>query len=144
MDWVRAHTTYFLCGAMTLTYCAFFVGLATILGDPHMANRGGALLSAFGAAAVVWQVSREMNLEIKNATDESAVGAKMPPLAQETIERIVRGRYEMRRLERMKVVITIAGILVIGELMHGWADYLVPERHQQAERVVLHSDAPRR
>ena len=127
MDWVRQHKIYFVFGAITLVHCGIFVELATILHDPHMANRGGALLAAFGAAAVVWQVSGEMNLEMKNDTDEIAVDAEMPPLQQEITERIVRGRHEVRRLQRMKVVVTIAGILVIGELMHGWGDYLVPE-----------------
>lgn len=138
MDWLRRENVYVLCAAITLAYCSFFVWLAAHLTDPHLANRGGALLAAFGAAAVVWQVSREIRLEGANDTDDDATEEEMAPLHREITERLVKRRQEYRRIERMKVVIAIAGVLVAGELMHGWGDCLVTAIDGESAHKVAH------
>lgn len=94
-------------------------------GDPHLVNRGGALLAAIGAAAVVLQVIREMRLEGENECDEDVLAENISPQNREIAEKVLRSRREARRLDRLRMVVTIAGVLVVGEVMHGWGDNIV-------------------
>jgi predicted membrane-bound spermidine synthase len=117
--------------------------LAHQLGDPHFLNRGGAALAALGALLVVVQVLAELRLERGREQDNEAEAvADLTPANREVAQRIVRARTSERWRMRMSMVISIALIVFVGEVMHGWGDYFYGEVVSHAPQQENTSHTP--
>ena len=117
---------------------AVYVAIATVtaisLANYHILNRSGALLAALGAVAVIWQVLVEERFELGNEMDNQAVSpSELSPANLATAHRIVGARTNARRRHRVRIVTCIAFVVMVGEVMHGWGDFigesLGPELH---------------
>ncbi len=116
---------YLVVTTFILVYVLFWEWLAARRLEPELLNRSGATLAALAALMVVWQVSRELRLEQLNDADGDATGrAPMDPQAREIAERIMLARVSDRHAERMKVVVMISIALFVGEMLHGWGEYI--------------------
>ena len=111
--------------AFTSAYVVAVVYLSRYFLEHDFINRCGALLSATGAALVVYQALIEARLEKRRALDLNRLTANsLSPLNLEQAELIIRGRAERQVADRIEIVIAIAAIIWVGEIMHGWGDYL--------------------
>jgi len=96
---------------------------ASLLGDPELINRAGASLSAIGAALVIYQAFIEARFE-RSQKLESRVRENLSPANLELAIKILKDRSEKRKSERIEIVAAIAIIVFVGEIMHGWGEYL--------------------
>lgn len=88
-----------------------------------MINRLGSSLSATGAALVIYQAIIEAKFEKTQIGDAIALRS-LSPINREMAERIIIDRIEKRRAKRIEIVAAIALIVCVGEIMHGWGNYL--------------------
>ena len=92
---------------------------------PDLLNRAGALLSAVGAALVVYQTLFELRLDTQQATEEHVVTSNnLSPFNAEQAMKIMRRRAEVRTRRRMEMVMCVAILVFMGELLHGWGDLI--------------------
>lgn len=105
------------------------LGLSLVLHDPHIFQRGGAVLLMAGAGLVFWQLRVEMRLEerLEAARQIRSQDSGLPDdrLAEE-ISRI-RGirSLDTAKSERVRVISYLVGLTALGEGVHGFGDLLV-------------------
>jgi hypothetical protein len=99
------------------------VVMAGTLRSPELIRRSGALLSGLGAALVIYQALIEARFERKQHADLSAAES-VSPINREIADRILRERSVTRTSDRIGIVIAIAAVVCVGELLHGWGDFL--------------------
>lgn len=117
---------YVACVVLLAIYTLGFAALAEYLGDPHMLNRGGALLSAAGAVLVIVQVLAEERFAAGNEQDrDAAEDGNIMPAFVDVARRVAAARSSSRELRRMRIVVCIAMIVVVGEVLHGWGDKII-------------------
>jgi hypothetical protein len=96
---------------------------ASIMRYPELINKGGASLSAIGALLVIYQALLESKIE-KNKETEGVILEKLEPANREIAEKFVKQKATQRKSQRIEIVIAIAIIVCVGEVMHGWGEYM--------------------
>ena len=106
--------------------------LAWHLGDPHIANRGGALVSALAAGGVLMQIRFEVRLEdsrrkLEEEMPETGPLSLMPTdvLAEKLLER--ERRLSMAGLTKLRLRVASCVVLcaMVGEALHGFGDLIL-------------------
>lgn len=116
---------------LSLSWCfAFFVG------DPHIFARGGAIVAAYSAMLVVWQVYQEILLEdqrepARSASQRAEEVRLSAAIGAAHVKELIMKEKKLQetrrhRLRRLQIVGLVAGMAAVGELIHGLGDYLVP------------------
>ncbi|MDN3920123.1 hypothetical protein [Roseateles violae] len=122
--------------AWLLPAAAIAVFLASLLlawwkHDAHWVQRGGALISALAAAAILLQILHEMRLEESRHEIETQ-GAQEQGEAIGPIDALatrIAGRQRERAIEelkrsRLRIAGYVVGCAIAGELLHGFGDLI--------------------
>jgi hypothetical protein len=110
---------------LLVLYVMLSFGLSYYYDDPHLANRMGASLSAIGALMIILQVQREVRFEAFNKGDEAAAQrGQFASSDRSLIENTRIRRATERHHQRMRIIVFIAIMVFVGEVLHGWADFI--------------------
>jgi hypothetical protein len=106
--------------------------LAWYLGRPHIANRGGALVSALAAGGVLLQIRYEVRLEESRRKLEEEMPAAAPQslmptdvLADKLLERERLSSMADLTRRRLRVASCVVLCAMAGEAFHGFGDLIV-------------------
>jgi hypothetical protein len=118
-----------LVGAALLVMVASFY-LAWRLADPHIAGRGGALISAMAAGAILYQILYEVQLEDSRRALEVAPSTDPEPirpidqLAERLLERERKLAMAALTTRRLRLASYVVSCAISGELLHGFGDLI--------------------
>lgn len=107
----------------TIVIVLIIIYTASIMRYPELINKGGASLSAIGALLVIYQAVLESRFE-KGKESERIILERLEPANREIAERFVKQKAAQRKSQRIEIVIAIAIIVCVGEVMHGWGEYM--------------------
>jgi hypothetical protein len=105
--------------------------LAWHLSDPHIINRGGALISAMAAGAILVQILHEIRIEdsrrkLENEK-ESMPDEIVSPIGR-LAERLAQGKrnreIEALKKSRLQIASYVVSCAIAGEVLHGFGDLL--------------------
>lgn len=106
--------------------------LAWGLNDPHVANRGGALVSALAAGGVLLQIRYEVQLEESRRKLEEEIPASGPislmptdVLADKLLERERLSSMADLTRRRLRVASCVVLCAMAGEAFHGFGDLIL-------------------
>jgi hypothetical protein len=117
--WIGRVILFILFALTMLTY------IASAMHMPEIMNKGGASLAAIGALLVIYQAMLETRIEQNKVGDEVRLD-KMTPANRDIAEKVIRQRATRRKKERIEIVIAIAVLVCVGEMLHGWGEYMYP------------------
>jgi hypothetical protein len=108
---------------------AIFVVISFVTHNPHWLNRGGALVAACAAAAILVQIILEIDIERRRHELEKRGAKAVPPSS--VIQDLGRRLYEHRlkqqgsnlTRERLEIAATVVACAMSGELLHGFGDW---------------------
>ncbi|WP_162254418.1 hypothetical protein [Pelomonas sp. Root1444] len=106
--------------------------LAWHLDEPHIANRGGALVSAMAAGALLLQIRFEVKLEdARRALEEEGPASRPIPLmptevlADRLLERERQSAMAHLTRRRLRVASCVVLCAMTGEIFHGFGDLIL-------------------
>jgi len=121
-------------GLWLLALLVFVVSVivARLTGDPHWLSRGGALIAALAAGAVLLQIALEIGLERARHQIEARHGETEPLEPLSPIDRLAKRLKESRdkrqvegiEQQRLKIAFRVVSCAMLGELLHGFGDLL--------------------
>ena len=122
-------------GLLILVVAVFviFLIISFIAHDSHWLNRGGALITACAAGAVFFQIRLEIDIEkekhkLKNSSYKATRTYAISPI-EEKAQNLMSNKtnHQDSRLneKRLRIGAVVAFSALIGELLHGFGDFLL-------------------
>jgi hypothetical protein len=118
-----------LCVALALMVLAGSATIAAVAGDPHIVQRGGALLAAISAMLAIIEAFVEQKVRATGSEIEREVVKGSGHTAISRLEyRIRNARFradaEQLSSEKIRAVFLISSIAILGEVLHGFGDWV--------------------
>ena len=115
---------------------AIFWLIAYATGEPHLFQRSGALVAAFGAILVIIQLLDEIKFEEQRSRILGLAEQEMETnttqlIGSEEVEsrlrqKAYRSRADALRRRRISTAVAAAVCVFFGEVVHGYGDLMVP------------------
>lgn len=118
---------------LALVTLSIFLFVSFFTHDPHWLNRGGALISAFSAGAIFFQIKFEIGLENERQQLQEPLHKRDKSVSLSPVER-VENLLKTKKIdhqdgklitERLQVVAIIAVCAFVGEFLHGFGDLVL-------------------
>ncbi|MFO1037094.1 MAG: hypothetical protein U1E45_09645 [Geminicoccaceae bacterium] len=123
--------------AVAIFVCSVIIAL--LLDDPHVVQRGGALIAAFGAFMILQHYLHDEELDerlnrIGREEDDLRAGlTELSPVRENFIGRFLSRNSELEQTrvqeERRSAIIVVTILAISGELLHGFGDLLLHSLH---------------
>lgn len=102
------------------------VYLSIYFGDAYIFRRFGALTTAYAAIIVLVQIALENRFEkIKEEMQMNKSAKEMSPAEEEFFDRFNANKMRVFARQRTNIAICVALFAVIGEIIHGFGDFVL-------------------
>lgn len=131
---MSTHSKLFLIGlsVLEISIIAAFIVLGLASQDPQLLSRGGALVAACAAGAILVQILLEIEIEGERARSRSTTNETNTIYSRSRVrfmERIKAARRTQKdsrlKTERLKIAAIVVVWAVIGEFLNGFGDLLL-------------------
>ncbi|WP_157727529.1 hypothetical protein [Stappia sp. ES.058] len=119
---------------MSLYKVSFFVGIfiiifgfcfALLFDDPYLFRRFGALTTGYAACLVLLQIALENNFEAQKEESKLNDSDELSPVKEKWLRKRNDKKFLFYSQKRMSIALIVASLALLGEIVHGFGDFLV-------------------
>lgn len=119
---------------MTLYKISFFVGicilvvgflLSLVFVDPYIFRRFGALTTGYAACLVLLQIALENRFEAQKEESKPDEMDEISPAKEKWLRKRSEKKFADYSQKRMSIAVVVAVLALLGEVVHGFGDYVV-------------------